>query len=235
MSFTLEPGKAVVSSTPSLLDEKKPGRIFVRENDLTDAQLAGLNYVEQTFWVTGEYPSAEQIRSHTPLGKGDSEAFYKNEKVLECMEGRNLDIKKITGSDGALTHEQLLAANMILNLEDPNSLRQKLKALNISVQKYNTWMRDPAFYGYIRARTEAMFAGADAMAFTGLIKAVQDQDIPAIKLFFEMRGIYNPRLQLDVNIQSVMVKVVEVISNHVQDKQTLLAIANDLEELSGPN
>lgn len=233
MSFTLEPGKPV---KPNPLDEvKKPGRIFARENDLTDAQLAGLNFVEQTFWITGDYPTAEQIRRNTPLNKGESEAFYKDAKVLECMEGRSLDTKRLTGGNEVLTHEQLLAANMILNLEDPNSLRQKLKSLNISVQKYNTWMRDPAFYGYIRQRTEAMFASADASAYTGLIKAVQDQDIQAIKLFFEMRGIYNPRLQLDVNIQTVMVKVVEVIQKHIDDKQVILAIASDLEELSGPS
>lgn len=233
MSFILDVNKTPTSSLPvsPLEIEKKPGRIFARENALTDPQLEALNVVEQTFWSTGHYPTTDVLIERTRLNKTEAEEFYNLPVVKECMEGRNLSLESIT-RDSPLSAQQLMVANMVLNLEDPTSLRQKLSALNVSVQKYNTWMRDPAFAGYIRSRTEAMFANADGDAYLGLLQAVRDQDIPAIKLFFEMRGIYNPRVQVDINIESVLVKVVEIIQKHVSDPNTIIEIAGEIEQLS---
>jgi len=235
MSFILDPDKpSEVPITKSDLDEeKKPGRIFLHENALSEDQFKALNYTEQVFWLTGDFPSIQQIKDNTPLNGKDAEEYYSHPVVLDCVAKRGLDVNKLVGAT-SLTAEQLLVANMVLNLQDPNSLRQKLKAVKITPHKYETWMRDPVFAGYIRARAEAMFVSADGAAYAGLIKAVQDQDTAAIKLFFEMRGIYNPRLDLNVNIESVLVKVVEIVSRHVTDKRMLIAIADEIEDVVTP-
>jgi hypothetical protein len=54
----------------------------------------------------------------------------------------------------------------------------------------------------------------------------------AIKFYYEVTGRYNPRLQVDVNVDSVMNRVVEIIQKHVRDPQVLMAIADDLEDLA---
>lgn len=239
MSFTLdlnsnEDAKPVTTpgvSTPLASEDVKPGRVFVRENKLTNSQLEGLNLVEQIFWSTGDFPTIKALYERTSLLERDAKEFYEQPVVLECMQGRNLPVERLVKQDSPLTAQQLMVANMVLNLEDPMSLRQKLQTLGVSVQKFNTWMRDPAFAGYMRSRTEAMFSNADGDAYLGLLQAVRDQDVPAIKLFFEMRGIYNPRVQVDINIELVLTKVVEILARKIDDPQLVMEIAGELEAL----
>lgn len=230
MSFTLDTDNPKDTSSKEVL---KAGRKNEAENRLTDKEFKILNFVEEHFWRTGEISSRERIREQFPsLTQLEVFNFYKNPDVIEAMEKRSLHVDFIKEDSTGLTAEQLLVANMVLNIEDPTSLRQKLKIAGVSMQKYNAWMRDSVFSSYLRQRAEAVFNNSDADAYLGLVKAVQDQDMAAIKFYFELRGIYNPRLQVDVNIQSVMVQVVEVITKHIDDKQKILDIAADLESLT---
>lgn len=235
MSFTLDPDKPteIVKLTASSLDvELKPGRLNASENDLTVAQFEALNLMEQIFWTTGSAPTADVLAEKTALTHTEALDFYQDEKVMLCIENRGLTLATLLNKDHPLSAQQLMIANMVLNAEDPLSLRQKLKAVGVSAHKYNTWLRDPAFSGYLRSRAEAMFASTDPDAYMALIKAVKDEDVNAIKLFFEMRGIYNPRIQVDVNIEHVLVRVVEIISKYVDDPNTIIEIAGEIEQLS---
>jgi len=133
-----------------------------------------------------------------------------------------------------LTPTQLLLVNMLLNVEDKKSLRQKLEMLGITMAKYQTWLRDPAFHSYLTMRTEQLFENSDHDAYKALIQAVMRGDTQAMKLFFEMRGIWSPKLEINVNIESVIYRVVEVVGKHVKDPQILNAIADEVEQLEIP-
>jgi hypothetical protein len=111
---------------------------------------------------------------------------------------------------------------------------RKLKVLNISTQQYTAWMNDPSFQNYLRKRAESTFKSLDPIAYKTLQEMVEGKDFNALKLFFEMRGIYNPRVDVTINVENVLQKVIEVVSKHV-DPITMAAIADELEGLtSGP-
>lgn len=231
MSFTLDTGNVPKEIVLGGAGMSGPKRLNSEEEKLDERGYTVLNFIEEHFWRTGEFPSAEVIHAKCSLPVVYTNLVYQDKQLLLCLEKRSLPVDRLERPTGNLSAEQLLVANMVLNVEDVSSLRQKLKAAGVSMQKYNTWMNDPVFSGYLRKRSEEIFASTDYSAYMALAKAVEDGDMQAIKLFFEMRGIYNPRLQLDININAVMVQVVEIITKHVKDPQTIIEIASELEGL----
>jgi len=198
--------------------------------EFTTEQIDFIVAIEQCWWSDAALPTDEKISDLTGLGLPKIAQFWKNQNVRGALVHRGIDLTPRTS--GLLTIQQLDLANVLLNFADKRSLREKLNSLGITVQQYNAWMRKPAFRDYIAKRAEETFKGADSEAYNALVELVRDGDIKAIQLFFEMRGIYNPRVQVDVvNVQGVLVQVVEIISKHVKDPQILQAIATDFEAL----
>lgn len=213
-SFNLEPKPQAKASEKkkSLLDED---------------QFLMLCYIEQKFWETGYIPTNEVIQRELRLDSKTIDRAWKKDTFREAIISRGIDLKgKESGK--VLTPTQLMLANLLLNAHDTRSVREKIASINVSSQQYHAWKRQPAFAEYLRKRAEAVFSAADSTAYTKLVEAVEEGDTNALKLFFEMRGIHNPRVQVDVNIQGVMVRVVEIISKHVQDPLVLDAIANEM-------
>ena len=189
-----------------------------------------LNYCEQTFWETGYVPSPEIISDKLGIVKKRVLESFGSDKFKESLATRGIDLTPgISGK--VLDPRQIMLANLLLNMHDRRSIREKLKIVQTSQQQYNAWMRQPQFVEYLRKRGEAMFKGSDHEAYLALTRAVSRGDVNALKLFFEMRGIYTPKLNIDVNIEAVMLRVVEVVSKHVTDPQVLVTIAEELEEV----
>ena len=189
-----------------------------------------LNYCEQVFWETGYVPSPEIISDKLGIKRERIKESFRNDKFLESLATRGIDLTPAI-SGKVLDPRQLMLANLLLNLHDRRSIREKLKTVQVSQQQYNAWMRQPQFTEYLRKRGEAMFKGSDHEAYKSLVTAVSRGDVNALKLFFEMRGIYTPKLNIDVNIEAVMLRVVEVVSKHVTDPNILVTIAEELEEV----
>lgn len=189
-----------------------------------------LNYCEQTFWETGYVPSPERISDQLGIKRSRVQDSFRNDKFKESLATRGIDLTpEISGK--VLDPRQIMLANLLLNMHDRRSIREKLKLVNTTQQQYNAWMRQPQFTEYLRRRGEAMFKGSDHEAYLALTRAVSRGDVNALKLFFEMRGIYTPKLNIDVNIEAVMLRVVEVVSKHVTDPTVLVTIAEELEEV----
>jgi len=211
-------------------------------------QLTVARYVEQVFWETGQIPTQEKcIEDLSPLfqkglddGNGNTVlnasvahsvvATFKNPNVKQLLSQKGIDLyPKISGK--VLTAEQLILANMLLNLHDKRSVREKLKEIGVTSQQYHAWLRQPQYMEYLRKRGESMLASSDHIAYKNLIGAVESKDLNAIKFFFELRGIYNPKLTIDVNVNMVLTQVVEVIARHVKDPVALSNIADELDNI----
>jgi homoserine acetyltransferase len=123
-------------------------------------------------------------------------------------------------------------ANALLNANDKRSVRQLLELFKIKSPQYNAWLRDSAFQSYLRTRAEQIFESSDYEAYKALVRAVSNGDVNAIKFFFELRGIYNPKLTVNINIRSVMTEVIRVITDNVKDPQVIEVIATELERIS---
>jgi hypothetical protein len=203
---------------------------------LSDYEIRILSYVEQLYWETGRVPSqAAVVEGLDPLASTKTRNLVKRawekERFLDALEKRGIEFKI---DEKVLAPKQIVLVNMLLNVGDKKSLRQKLEILDIKQAQYNAWLGDPAFHKYLTMRTEQLFEHSDHEAYKSLIEQVMNGDVTAMKLFFEMRGIYNPRLTIDINIETVVYKLVEVVAKHVKDPQILQAIATEVEDLGLP-
>lgn len=198
---------------------------------LTDRALAIVNFVEQKFWTNGGIPTYEVIAK----GTGETVKYVagileKNALARKALVVRGVDLRPRSSAE-TLTGEQLMAANVMLNVHDKRSEREKLNFLGISSQKWHGWRRQPAFSNYLSSRAEAAFEADDFKAFQSLSKSVEDGDLNAVKFHFEMRGRYKNTLDVNVNIEGIMTQMIEIVAKHVRDPNTIVAIANELEQL----
>lgn len=205
------------------------------EQRLTQKQYDLLNYIEQVYLLDGFVPSKDACCSAV----GCSEQFYKDQHKNELFVKRLADRGIPTAQDakqlaqaGALTEEQLACVNTLLDFSDRRSRTKKLADLGINSQKYQAWLRDPAFQYYIRQRSENLLPDAMHEVHGALLDTAARGDTSAMKLYYEMTGRYSTKTVGEVNVEFLMMKIVEVVTKHVTDPAALEAIANELSVLS---
>lgn len=201
---------------------------------LTDNEVKIITLIDQRFWETGGLIDNDRISEELGISKQTISAAWKKEGFRQALLARGVDLTPAS-SKGLLTPTQAILANLLFNTGDKRSVREKCESVGVSTQQYTAWLRQPGFADYLRKRAESVFAATDFQAYQSLSQLVQEKDIQGIKLFFEMRGIYNPKLQIDVNVEQIVVKVVEIVTKHVQDPDTLNAIAQEIENLELPS
>jgi len=200
---------------------------------LTDNEVKIVTLIDQRFWETGGLISDDRISEELGIPKQTITNAWKKDGFRQALLARGVDLTP-DATKGLLTPTQAILANLLFNTADKRSVREKCETVGVSTQQYNAWLRQPAFSDYLRKRAESMFASTDFQAYNSLSQLVQEKDIQGIKLFFEMRGIYNPKVQIEVNVEQVVLQVVEIITRHVDDPATLVAIANEIEQLDLP-
>lgn len=220
----------MASATPAHSGTSPNSAPANKTGKLSERQLAVLCFVEQTFWTTGGVPTNEKISETLDISVSAVKKYWENPTFRAALSARGVDFSPAR-SKGLLTVMQLTLANSLLNLHDKRSTREKLKELSITPQQYNAWLATPAFRDYLAQRGEQLFGAHDHEAYAALLSGATGGDVPALKLFFEMRGIYNPKVNVEVNLPQVLGQVVEIIARHVSDPGILAAIADELEVL----
>lgn len=199
---------------------------------LSDIDLKLRIYVEEFFWREGVIPTNEQIQNHFgPAIKEKylKEKFWANPTVRRSLVASGIDIEKVNAS--GLEPVQILAANVMLNINDKRSTRKKLQELGITTQKWAGWLREPRFSNYLNERTKALFGNSDWVAYNNVLQKMNEGDFNAARFFMELRGIYNPKLDINVNVEVVVNRVLEIVAKHVGDAETLMAIADEIETI----
>lgn len=228
--------KTELPGVPMVTDEKESSSPPVAAvQKLNERETLLLSYVEQVFWETGQIPSHEITVRATDLTLQEVQKTWEEPYFRYHLVQRGIDLTPTTQFRKFLTPRQLALANALLDTHDQRSVREKLKELSISTPTYNSWMRQEAFRAYLSKRVEATFQNTSTTAKQRLSELVDQKDLGAIKFYLEMVGEYNPKLQVDININTVMVKVVEVIATHIKDPIVLEAIATDLEAINAEN
>ena len=202
---------------------------------LSDTMINVLVFIEQCWWEEGAIPTNEAVIQNVEVSLPTLTRYWQDDDFRRALSARGIKFDGKSESK-ALTLIQLTVANMLMNTLDKRSLREKLKepimGEQITPMQVNSWMRQPAFQEHMRRRAETLFQGSDAFAYKGLVSAMESGDLKAIQLFFEMRGIYNPKVTHDVNVTVLLTRLVEIVSLHVKDPVTLAAIAADIEALT---
>lgn len=198
-----------------------------------------INFCDQVFWETGKVPTPDYLANTLDLSVTQVNKSLDKLQVQKALKARGLPPVGSQDPDGPalLTTKQLILANLLMNAHDKRSVRQKLEEVQVSSQQYHAWLRQPGFANYLRKRAEYHFAAADATAYEALVKNIEDGDTQAIKLFFEMRNIHNPRLKAaelkkQSDIATVVRQIIQILSKHLADSpEKLLKISDDILKL----
>ena len=204
----------------------------IEKPKLTKDEVKVLTYTEQVFWETGLLPTAEKVADALGIDVLVVRRANRNETLRCALARRGIDLDlTVTRTGKALLPVQIIAANMMLNLMDKRSVREKLEEIKISQQQFNAWMRQPQFQEFMRRRSEALFSSSDHVAYRALLENVADNDNKALEMFFTMRGKLRTQVDVNINVDVVVRQLVEIITKHVKDPVILEAIASEIEEL----
>lgn len=203
---------------------------------LSSQAITLLNYCEQVFWEAGLLPTPENCSEELGLGRETVNKWFKDQTFRTQIATRGMDPEqlifpgKLIKESKALSPRQIIVANLMLNLHDKRSEREKLHEVQVSPQQYSAWLRQPAFVEFLRKRGEALFSASDFLAYKSLINNVKAGDNKALELFFSMRGIYNKSVNVNLNIDVVLTQVIEIVARHVTP-QVMNLIAAELEQV----
>lgn len=196
---------------------------------LSEKQAECILFIEQVYMTEGIIPSAKKISDTFGTSVETAKKWLASPQFNVLLASKGI---KKPGTLGVLSAPQLYISNLMLNLNDKRSLREKCEAAGITTQQLAVWQRDDTFKEYMRKRAEALFHDSDDAAYLNVIKNVQAGDLQAAKFYFEMTGKYQPsKSRGDVNLESFIASVIEIIQYRVSDSATLELIANDLESL----
>lgn len=197
---------------------------------LTTRELELLTYMEQEYLVHGSPPTRDRAVAAGVTTPQVYDKCLKQPHFREALLLRGITLRGLDSSagGGVLTEEQLVAANVMLDLTDNRSRKKKLMDLGIPTQKWEGWLRDPVFQSYIRTRSENLLGDNIHESHLALIDRVKSGDINAIKYFNEITGRYVPNATDKADVNAVLMMVLEVIQRHVKDPVALGAIGDEL-------
>lgn len=196
---------------------------------LTESQVACLTFIEQEYMLHKAVPTVELMADVIGVSKETVRKWLNSPEFDHYLRMKGIYLSR--KREGVLAPQQLIIANMLLNVDDRRSKRQKCEEAGISVQQLNAWYRDAQFSEYVRKLAEEKFGDGAATAYLTILKNMENGDMVATKLFMEMSGRYTPSVRHDVNLDSFVGSLLEILQYRIADPQTLELIAGDLESL----
>lgn len=89
--------------------------------------------------------------------------------------------------------KQIEMVNLMLDVEQKLTKNEMCEQVGVSRQTFWEWRRDEEFNGYFREQLRVLVTGEIGEVWKALICNAKRGDNPAIKLFFEMAGVYRDR------------------------------------------
>jgi Helix-turn-helix of insertion element transposase len=216
----------------NLTTQQPPPTIATMTDHLTQEDLDMLNHLEQQH----HFPSLLQLTSDRP-SYNIVEALAKP-VFRKALERRG--INPPVGQDGTidlpvgqeisvsgLTAEQFTAIMVMSDFEDKRSREAKLKALGISSQTWNGWMKQKKFKNFFNIKAAENFKDSSHVAQEGLIRAMDKGNVQAIEFYLKVTGQYNDNSQVILNLKAIVAQLMEAISMNVRDPIVINAIQDD--------
>ena len=196
------------------------------------------SFIEQQFHLTGQLLTAEQALEEYGIPVGQYNAVLKDPDQRAALEEKGVVFARFEAEDfskHSLTPKQLMVGNMILDVTDTRSQKKKLQDCEVHTQTWNAWLKDPVFKNYLRTRAEQMVGENAHEADLAFLDRIRAGDMKAITLYYEMTGKYTPQRAnaSQIDVQNVLTKVIEIIIEEVDDKDTAIRISNRLRAMIG--
>lgn len=142
-----------------------------------------------------------------------------------AMQERGYDYTDARG----MTAKQHIAIQIICQPLGTKGLLSRLKEAGITQNEYQKWMKNPLFAGAVRRATEDIIKDSQHIAHEALLKALQKGDMKAVEYYNQMVGYYNPSREAQIDVQSVLMQVIEIIQRNVKDPVALQNIAAEMQ------
>lgn len=184
---------------------------------LTEYETYILAAVEQVWWTKKRLMDAKStaVMLHIPVE--DMVVLWQKPSFVHALRSKGfVDDRRF---EGILTPKQVLCANMLSNRYDTRSFREKLKECGVTPSQYSAWMAEKNFNKYIQEKVGIDFASGDRIAMQTLMQNVEGGDTTALKLYLEIRGIYNNKVSIDVNINVLIEQLIEVALNYIAEEK----------------
>lgn len=88
------------------------------------------------------------------------------------------------------SQKQIQVVELLVNPEDKRPKCEKIKQVGVPPRTFYNWMKSEYFIEYMNSRLDLYTNGELAEVWKALIAKCKRGDIPAIKLFFEMKELH---------------------------------------------
>lgn len=197
-------------------------------------------YIIEKWWYQFKrWPKSEDIAHILSTSIDDVERQF--DLNLPALKRRGVDRMLKVGQTvpshlDKVRHDVAIAVS---NIYDQKRLSQKLKSLSISETQYRGWLQDPQFAQFIDKRSEELVHEELPEISRTLTRKASSGDIRAAKLLLELTGKIEARTA-QINIFQdresstyIVKRLIEAITVHVKNPETLKAIAQDFDKIMG--
>lgn len=205
---------------------------------LTPEHIKAIAFIESYYYMhDGKFPTRAAF--HNQIPSFDINAALQHKTFRISLMNRGIDPPVGPLNDDrlnvpiGLTKEQLAAIVVIVNFEDKRSRTTKLKDLGITPSQWQGWLKQKAFRSFLLELSGANLQYAEYIANEALVRAMDRNDINAVKFYHELNGRYKPASQTPQaqNIRIILARVIEAIQRHISDASILQAIGEDFEAI----
>lgn len=176
----------------------------------------------------GHFPSVDRIKELCRLTTVTRKLIG---KVIDTEQFRNaMDTRGVVyAGESGLSAQQMYCLQILTDPTDRRELGRKLKSAGVTHLQYRAWLKQPHFNRYLNTVSENMLTENIPAFTTALTNKALSGDLRAIQYAFEISGHHDPNKQEVLELKQIMQNLLEIITRHVKDPQTLAAISNELQ------
>lgn len=93
---------------------------------------------------------------------------------------------------------QIKMVEFLVDPDDKRSKREKIADIGVSPTTFYEWMKDKRFVDYMNSQLTKYTDGELSEVWKALMRKCKMGDISAIKLFFEMKGMYSEKKKVEL-------------------------------------
>lgn len=100
------------------------------------------------------------------------------------------------GTDWKPKPLQVKIVQLMVDIDDKRSLKAKLESINVPRRTFYNWMEDQRFREYLQSQVDLITEAKLPDAWKSLMRNIDRGETQAIKLFFELKGKYTPKVEM---------------------------------------
>lgn len=211
-----------------LTDQQKNAIIYNALKKFSPEEEQLINFYELEWHIRHRVPTVEEVANNLKCKQTVVNYHLTKPKITKALSQRGIPWQN--HSQNELTGAQQAAALTVMNIADERTIPEKLDQLGINPSQYYAWLNDPKFKNFVDVLADQNLRNIRPAAVTELAKKIHSGDWQATKFWLETTG----ELQnSDAPQSEQLIKMfVEVIQRHVKDPQIIIAIAQDIKNLS---